>query len=100
MLLKLGVSIERLKRPIRRSLTVIDNIFKKYDGIEAVITSTYEGTHMPSSLHYDDNAIDLRKSPVNSMNIVEALKKALGISYQIVLESDHIHLEYDPKGKE
>ena len=52
---------------------------------------------MPSSLHYDDNAIDLRKSPVNSNNIVEALKKALGISYNIVLESDHIHLEYDPK---
>jgi len=97
MLIKLGVTIEKLERPIRRWLTIIDGLFKKY-GDEGVITSTYEGNHMPSSLHYRNLAIDFRKPTHQDYdNIIEDLKKTLGGDYDIILKPDHIHIEYDPK---
>ena len=100
MLLKLGVDISRLKRPIRRKLNAIDRHFF-LNNHEAVITSTYEGTHSPSSLHYCNLAIDLRL-PTGMLNhelieFVDGLKKEIGKLFDVLLERDHIHIEYDPK---
>ena len=58
MLLKMGVDISRLERPIRRALNKIEKVFQKY-GKEPVITSTYEGNHSPGSLHYANSRPDL-----------------------------------------
>jgi len=101
MLLKFGVDISRLKRPLRRKLCDIDNIHRKTLGTEAVITSTYEGTHGLSSLHYSNEAIDIRKhsKKVYAERFFTALKKEIGKDFDIVLESTHIHIEYDPKEK-
>ncbi|RLC47034.1 MAG: hypothetical protein DRH57_04840 [Candidatus Cloacimonadota bacterium] len=96
MLLKLGVDISKLKRPMRRALNLIDQAFKDF-GEEAVITSTYEGDHMPSSLHYAHLAVDVRLPRGNVDAVVNALKLLLGKDYDIVVEKDHIHIEYDPK---
>ena len=97
MLIKLGVSVEKLERPIRRYLTVIDGIFKQY-GQEAIITSTYEGNHMPSSLHYRNLAIDFRKSSnIDVTQLIKDLRQKLGKDYDILNHTDHIHIEYDPK---
>lgn len=99
MLLKLGVSIDRVSRPIRRSFNKIDNVFRKYN-LEPVVTSTYEGSHSPSSLHYDTEdfgAIDLRRVKKAEPGIIEDLKKELGKDYDVVVEESHIHCEFDPK---
>ena len=95
MLMKLGVDISRLKRPVRRILSRIDAIYTQH-GEEAVITSTYEGNHSPSSLHYDDNAIDFRR-PQRFREIVSEIKDAIGNDYDVILEGTHIHIEYDPE---
>ncbi len=100
MLIKLGVDISKLKHPIRKKLTQIDYIFQK-NGYEAIISSTYEGNHSPGSFHYAHLAIDLRTRLVQPRHIgpiVLALRKTLGLDYDVVLELHHIHIEYDPKG--
>jgi hypothetical protein len=96
MLLKLGVSIERLCDPMRRALSVVEDIWKELGQNEPVVTSTYEGTHMPASLHYVNRAADFRK-PIDANAAVARLKSKLGQDYDVVLEQTHIHIEYDPK---
>lgn len=98
MLLKLGVDISKLSDPIRRQLTRIDGIYLDLTGTEAVVTSTYEGTHSPSSLHYVHRAIDLRLPiPAHRTAVVQKMKQQLGKDYDVVLETNHIHVEHDPK---
>lgn len=96
MLVKLGVDISRLNRPIRRTLNTIEAVYRTY-GEEPVITSTYEGNHSQSSLHYSDDAIDLRKPKHNRNAILAALKKDLGKDFDFYDAADHNHIEYDPK---
>lgn len=98
MLIKLGVSIKYLNREIRRQLNLIDYIYRQH-GEEVVIVSTREGNHSPSSLHYTDNAIDIRSPATRNMkSILQKLNKHIdAASFDIVNEKNHIHIEYDPK---
>ena len=99
MLVKLGVDISRLKPPIRKKLNMIDEVYESY-GYEAVITSTYEGLHAPSSLHYADLAIDLRirnVAPEHTRYIIQDLRVRLGSDYDVVAYEKLLHIEYDPK---
>jgi len=97
VLIKAGVSIERLKRPVRRILNKLVHIYAKR-GYDLIITSTYEGTHSPSSLHYSNEAIDVDDPPEDKQAITAEIKDSLGKDFDVILESDHIHIEYDPKG--
>lgn len=96
MLLKLGVSISLLRPPIRKKLFLIERIHSIFFTDEMVITSTFEGTHSSGSLHYAHFAIDLRLPGV-AFEFANRLRKELGKDYDVVLESNHIHIEYDPK---
>ena len=97
MLIKFGVDISRLNREIRRMLPAIDNIYRQETDTEAVITSTYEGTHSTNSLHYCNDAIDLRLPRSNQSGVVDALEMQTGKGFDVVEEQTHIHIEYDPK---
>lgn len=69
-------------------------------GLPFVVTSIMEGVHKEGSRHFSGNAIDIRTSNVPRktwLKIVEELTDYLPKSFQIVLEIDHIHIEYDPK---
>jgi len=93
MLVKLGVYIDSLKWCIRRKLNEIDDIFKLHKH-EAVITSTNEADHTPSSLHYANCAVDFRL-PIGVVAIVSAeMKKALGGDYEVITEKQCIHVGY------
>ena len=96
MLIKAGVDISRLKRPIRRALNKIAVVVWAIEREELVITSTYEGNHSERSLHYADLAVDIRKYK-RATRLTLELREKLGRDYDVVLESDHIHIEYDPK---
>lgn len=96
MLLKAGVSIERLCPELRKKLNFIQDTLYDLADTELVITSTYEGNHSPGSLHYANRAIDIRL-PCKASEIVSRLKSAFGSDYDIILEPTHIHIEYDPK---
>lgn len=66
-------------------------------GSDLMITSGVEGTHMVGSLHYKGLAVDLRMPSANRTAVRDALADALGPQFDVILEADHVHLEYDPK---
>ena len=96
MLIKAGVDISRLNREIRRSLPRVEAVYKQYLE-DFVITSTFEGNHGAGSLHYGNDAYDVRLPGKEVKEIFNAVKESLGNSYGVVWEGDHIHIEYDPK---
>ena len=95
---KFGVDQSNMDYHITSNYSDIDKVHQNIVGRDAMITSARDGRHMSSSLHFSGKAIDLRTRDMGGKEklVVEALKKKLGKSFDIVLESDHIHLEYDP----
>ena len=70
---------------------------------QVTITSVLEGAHMPTSLHYRGRAMDVVvegwPSRHDVVQTLRALREELGKDYDVVNESTHIHIEYDPKVK-
>lgn len=80
-------------------MPIVDSVFRDA-GYEAVITSVLDGKHMRSSAHYTGRAVDLRTHTVPKAEqglVAAALKLALGDDFDVILERNHIHLEYDVK---
>jgi len=98
--LKKGVDIRFLRQEIVRYLPNIEGIFHvRAPGIPLVITSGAEGKHGENSKHYRNGAVDIRKRQLNPAQLIKIkndLKKLLGDDFDIVEESTHIHIEYDP----
>lgn len=112
MYIKPGVRLVGMKPEMFFALQVADNLAIRMqwhalkEGLpifeEPVLTSGVDGAHSYGSLHYSGNAADLRSHHYNADQIVEfvrALSERLGQNYDVVAEEDHIHLEYQPKGK-
>jgi hypothetical protein len=83
-------------------ILMMPKIEKLYEAIgkEFVITSGTDGTHSIGSLHYKGLAVDIRLpylTPNANKPFVEMIKLVLNIDFDVVLEKDHIHIEYDPK---
>lgn len=95
---KFGVDHTNMDYHLTSEYANIDAVHQEIVGREAIITSARDGRHMSKSLHFLGKAIDLRTRDMSGKEkkVVEALKKKLGNNFDIVLESDHIHLEYDP----
>lgn len=110
MLLKYGVN-PTISHVMTDHFDAIDAIFKDHAGREAIITSANDGRHGKNSIHYrikgaagatfkESGAIDLRSRDILLSKrdvILRELKEALGDDYDIILESSHYHLEFDPK---
>ena len=96
MLIKAGVDISRLRPEIRKKLNEIARRVWDIEHEELVITSTYEGNHSEGSLHYADLAVDIRREE-DGQHVRDELRDKLGMNYDVVLESNHIHIEHDPK---
>lgn len=91
-----GVDTSRLRPEILYALFVADYVYCKY--LERLnITSTFTGKHITGSLHFKNRAFDalLPRTRVNT--IAEEIRDFLGPEYDVVVESDHIHFEWDPK---
>jgi len=66
------------------------------------VTSGNDSTHKKNSKHYSNEAFDIR-----TLNLIDGrdaaiqwvtrMKEGLGVKYDVVLEKDHIHVEFDPK---
>ena len=96
MLIKAGVDISRLLAPIRKQLTIIARIIAACDQEELTITSTYEGNHLPSSMHYANLAIDIRRF-AKAKTTRDEIARNLGPDYYVYLAKTHIHIGYTPK---
>jgi hypothetical protein len=98
MKLKEGVNLEGVSWRMFHAACVAEQIYKKY-GVECVITSANDGKHGDKTLHHKGLALDLRTWNLGGreMQVSVELAAALGKDYDVVLEKDHIHMEYDPE---
>lgn len=102
--LKNGVKVKGVKPELLFALMAIDSVFRER-GVEMVVTSITDGKHMQGSLHYVGMAADIRLPPLSlTQYILRQMRMSLGGNpddnrvgeYDVVLENDHIHVEYDP----
>lgn len=99
MKLKTGIKIAGLQPELILGLFIADGISQKEFGRELTVTSIIDGVHMKGSKHYLGMAADFRTYDMQvgaAPALVTRLKECLDSWYDIVLESDHIHFEYDP----
>lgn len=99
MKLKEGASLEGVSWRMFDAAIKCEPAFQRVGG-ELVITAGTDGKHMVGSLHYKGLALDLRTRNIAGAEqaVVKEIKAALGKDFDVVLEGDHIHIEFDPKG--
>ena len=98
MELKEGASVAGVCWQMFQAALIAEEVYKKL-GAECVITAGTDGKHMNGSLHYEGRALDLRTRNIagRELQAKVALQQRLGKNFDVVIEADHIHLEYDPK---
>ena len=95
---KPGIPNDTLEKEILVGAKVLEQVF--LEKLEMTITSTTDGEHMKGSLHYSGKAVDIRTrdlDPAMRYDIFIEAKKRLSPDFDLVMEGDHYHLEYDVK---
>ena len=86
---------------IESILHILDAISEEHLGRAVIITAGREGLHSKTSLHYQGRAVDIRTNDIPSKGQIiaycEEIRRTLGEGYDVVMESSHIHIEWDPK---
>jgi hypothetical protein len=101
MKLKTGVITTGVAPELIVALMVAAAVWRRH-GQELVVTSLNDSRHSVSSLHYAGAAADLRTHYFQegiADQVAADLRQSLGNNpdYDVVVESDHIHLEWQPK---
>lgn len=97
--IKPGVRIQGMRPELNFALQIIDGAYKDA-GHDCVITAVIDGTHMAGSLHYAGCAVDVRTrdlKPSELETLKTTLAGRLSGDFDVVLEGDHFHIEYQPK---
>lgn len=101
MTIKKGVSVAGVQPQIILALLVAKQVWIDLnlasDG--PTITSCTDGQHGRGSLHHVGLAVDIRRpvGPSIAEKTAGMLALRLGeLEYDVVLEDDHIHIEYQP----
>ena len=99
MTTKPEVSIAGLQPEALYGLMTVQEVFRE-NKCEMTVTSVTDGTHSPGSLHYIGHAFDLRLYHIPQAKldtIIIQCRERLPGSFDVVIESDHIHIEHQPK---
>lgn len=99
MILKNSVSLKNLQPQIVIALIVANDVYREH-GFVLCITSISDSVHGPGSLHVSGMACDLRIKtiPANMAAILsKEIRADLTSEFDVILEFDHIHIEFDPK---
>ena len=94
-----SIGFQNLSSQLLLAIIAIEGVFVIH-GADLVITSLNDSEHSKASLHYSGNAVDIRSRDIlNKQTLLDDCKKALGGSsdFDMILESNHYHLEYQPK---
>ena len=97
--LKPGVRITGMRPEILLAAVAAMEVYKAV-GHDRMITACLDGKHMAGSLHYAGAAIDLRTrdvAPADVQKLIARIKECLGDDFDVLLEVDHIHIEFQPK---
>ncbi len=97
--IKKGVDLRLLSPQMAIAAAVADSVYTEL-GVPCVITSGRDSKHGAGSLHYLGHGLDFRIRDMTAnqaINAAQMLRDRLGPQYDVVLENDHIHTEFDPK---
>ena len=98
MRFKEGVQLRGVRGEVVAAFAVADALHREVAGRAAVITSVCDGKHRAGSLHYVGLAFDLRIWHLPDVEKFAAeLRARLTDEFDVVVEDDHIHVEYQPK---
>ena len=98
MKLKPGVNITGIRPEMLIALFVAGDVYKEI-GEELVVTAGLEGKHSATSLHYTGCAVDIRTNYFSKEEIKvvqRELKERLGVDFDVIIETTHIHIEFQP----
>ena len=109
--IKSGAKLIGINTQIVIALQITESLWKEnWPNVPVTVTCGTDGKHGQGSRHYFGNAVDIRTRDLphnedeETGNNSEAAKHArqllgqrLGNEFDVVLESDHIHIEWDPK---
>lgn len=97
-LTKKGVRMDGVQPVIILALNKISRIYADYER-PLVVTSAIDGEHKTGSLHWIGLAVDIRSRFFDKPGIIAAdihyQLKSLDKRYQVIVEKDHIHIEFD-----
>jgi uncharacterized protein YcbK (DUF882 family) len=100
MRFKEGIKLAGIRAEIVMALTITADVFRDVANAELIVTEITGGTHGRGSLHYVGQAADIRSRNLTKSqqtNVVLEMRERLGENYDVILESTHIHLEFQPK---
>lgn len=93
-----GASLDDLKYHMHLPI-IMAKRWREVNGFEdLVITSTANGKHVAGSKHYTGSAFDVRTRDLTwkqKKDYHKFLKENLTKYYEVYLESDHIHIQYN-----
>lgn len=96
--IKPGVDLTLLRPQMALATQTLASALQQF-GCDLMITSGSDGEHIRMSKHYSGEALDYRTNtiPVENLSfIVDMVSDALGSQFDVVLEPDHLHVEFDP----
>lgn len=95
--IKDGVRLSGLQPEGIQIILYAARVWQWYDERALTVTSAVRDPGPLHSLHPHGLAVDLRRwTDTDPEQLVYALAMFLGDDYQVLLESDHIHVEFDP----
>lgn len=98
MRIKAGASITGLRPELAIALTIIADAARTHHE-DIVITSGTEAApgRIIGSLHHTGSAIDIRRPDREPDVFAAILQLRLGTDFDVLLEGNHIHIEFQPK---
>lgn len=98
--LKSNVRLSDFSSQALLAVMVSWSIYAQSGAEEFVLTSVNDSVHGKNSLHGSGDAFDCRIWVLEEdvrQTVADEIGRSLGEDFDVILESDHIHIEYDPE---
>jgi len=99
LLIKPGARITGMRPEILLAAVAAERVYEEA-GHDFTITACVDGKHMTGSLHFAGAAIDVRTRDIplaDTQKLIARIKACLADDFDVLLEVDHIHIEFQPK---
>jgi hypothetical protein len=99
LFIKPGVRITGMRPEILLAAVAAERVYEEA-GHDFTVTACVDGKHMAGSLHYAGAAIDVRTRDIplaDVQKLIARIKVCLADDFDVLLEVDHIHIEFQPK---
>jgi hypothetical protein len=99
LFIKPGVRITGMRPEILLATVAAERVYEEA-GHDFTVTACIDGEHMAGSLHYAGAAIDVGTrdlAPADVQKVIARIKECLGADFDVLLEVDHMHIEFQPK---